>query len=194
VEAAGGGVRILDVGAGSGYLCAALAHLGGPSSTVVGVEKARAVARARGTRRRCWPPLALTLLMPALLGPPPPRPRSPPPSPNVQVPELAAAAAANVAAGNPELAPRVRIISGDALGDALAGEQPFSAIHVGAAAQDAVPPGLLERLLPGGRLVLPVGPRHGVQHLLTVDRGTDGRLVYNRRMAVQYVPLTKPGE
>jgi|APGre2960657373_1045057.scaffolds.fasta_scaffold91969_1 hypothetical protein len=52
VEAAGGGVRVFDVGAGSGYLCAALAHLGGPSATVVGVEKARARERASAAAGR----------------------------------------------------------------------------------------------------------------------------------------------
>ena len=42
--------------------------------------------------------------------------------------------------------------------DALEGQPPFSAIHVGAAAE-TVPTELLEALAPGGRMIIPVGPQ-----------------------------------
>ncbi len=61
----------------------------------------------------------------------------------------------------------VRIVTGNALGEALQGEnEPFDAIHVGAAAA-SMPETLLTKLAPGGRMVrllvtvLAVGKDHG---------------------------------
>ena len=79
-------------------------------------------------------------------------------------------------------------------------EAPYDAIVV-TAAGPAPPPPLLEQLAPGGRLVMPVGSRHGNQHLMRYTRyGTadpqsdrDGALREQYRTErltpVRFVPL-----
>jgi protein-L-isoaspartate(D-aspartate) O-methyltransferase len=80
-------------------------------------------------------------------------------------------------------------------GDGYAGwpeHAPFDAIVVTAAPEE-VPPALIEQLAPGGRMVIPVGPRDDVQHLLVVDKQADGRTVTRRSLPVRFVPLV-PGK
>mmetsp|Transcript_24889 Transcript_24889/g.36707 ORF Transcript_24889/g.36707 Transcript_24889/m.36707 type:complete len:235 (+) Transcript_24889:95-799(+) len=72
---------------------------------------------------------------------------------------------------------------------------PYDVIHVGAAA-DRIPQSLLQGLKNGGRMVIPVGPEHGNQELLQVDRiGSSGDARRDFRvqklMGVRYVPLVK---
>lgn len=68
----------------------------------------------------------------------------------------------------------------------LPASAPFDAIVVSAAAP-AIPPPLLEQLMGGGRLVIPVGsPEH--QELVCVVK-TDGRTVQRSLCACRFVPL-----
>jgi protein-L-isoaspartate(D-aspartate) O-methyltransferase len=75
-------------------------------------------------------------------------------------------------------------------GDGRAGlEQaaPFDAIVV-AAAGEGVPPALLRQLATGGRMILPVRPGKGAQHLLLVERRAHG-FTETVLDAVKFVPL-----
>jgi protein-L-isoaspartate(D-aspartate) O-methyltransferase len=82
---------------------------------------------------------------------------------------------------------RVSIHGGDGW-QGFPSEAPFDAIHVGAAA-DTVPEKLLEQLKPGGRMVVPVGPRMGGQELMVIDKDQQGRVTMKSEMDVAYVPL-----
>ena len=66
---------------------------------------------------------------------------------------------------------------------------PFDAIIV-TAAINHIPPPLVEQLRPGGRLVVPVGERFAVQHLLLVHKLNDGRVEVRQILPVRFVPLT----
>lgn len=66
---------------------------------------------------------------------------------------------------------------------------PFDAIMVTAAASH-VPPPLLEQLKPGGRMVIPVGTAFLTQHLLLVQKQTDGSVTTRQILPVRFVPLT----
>lgn len=67
-------------------------------------------------------------------------------------------------------------------------EKPYHAIHVGAAAPK-VPEALIDQLAKGGRMIIPVGPQHGDQHLMQIDRDNDGKLHEKTITGVRYVPL-----
>jgi protein-L-isoaspartate(D-aspartate) O-methyltransferase len=67
---------------------------------------------------------------------------------------------------------------------------PFDAIVV-TAAPDHVPQPLVDQLAPGGRMVVPVGARHGVQELLVITKDAEGKAVTRKTMAVRFVPLTR---
>ena len=79
-------------------------------------------------------------------------------------------------------------------------EAPYDAIVVSAAGP-APPPPLLDQLAPGGRLVMPVGPRYGHQHLMRYTRrgpadppgagnGAPGEEYREERLTpVRFVPL-----
>ncbi len=67
---------------------------------------------------------------------------------------------------------------------------PFDAIIV-TAAPAAVPQPLIDQLKPGGRMVIPVGAPSDVQHLLLVEKQSDGRATTRRTLPVRFVPLTR---
>ncbi|HEX8820327.1 MAG TPA: protein-L-isoaspartate(D-aspartate) O-methyltransferase [Archangium sp.] len=79
------------------------------------------------------------------------------------------------------------------VGDGTAGwpeEAPFDAI-IGTAAPEHLPPALYQQLRPGGRLVLPVGPRHGAQELIRVTRPLGGGAPQvEKLLGVRFVPMT----
>ncbi len=64
---------------------------------------------------------------------------------------------------------------------------PYDAIVV-TAAGPKVPDSLIAQLAPGGRLIIPVGPR-GCQELTTVDKRADGSTVRSCAMRCVFVPL-----
>jgi protein-L-isoaspartate(D-aspartate) O-methyltransferase len=66
---------------------------------------------------------------------------------------------------------------------------PFDGIIVTAAAGH-IPPPLLQQLKPGGRMVIPIGPPLGQQHLTVVERDPEDRVRTRRVMLVRFVPLT----
>ncbi|MFQ6104704.1 MAG: protein-L-isoaspartate(D-aspartate) O-methyltransferase [Candidatus Glassbacteria bacterium] len=69
---------------------------------------------------------------------------------------------------------------------------PFDAIIVTAAA-DSIPEALKEQLVEGGRLVIPLGPRGGVQELVLVTKH-NGKILRKNITSVRFVPLVRQGE
>lgn len=67
-------------------------------------------------------------------------------------------------------------------------EAPFDAIVV-TAAPDQVPCSLLDQLSVGGRMVVPVGPAHGIQYLECIKR-LQNSFQQERLLAVRFVPMT----
>ena len=88
-----------------------------------------------------------------------------------------------------------------------AGQAPFDAIVVTAAAWHRIPPALIEQLAPGGRLVIPVDRSRSAarypfkdqqQDLLLVNKDTKGKTSERKMLPVAFVPLiesdqTSPG-
>jgi protein-L-isoaspartate(D-aspartate) O-methyltransferase len=80
-------------------------------------------------------------------------------------------------------------------GDGFAGapdRAPFDRIMVTAAAE-AVPQALVAQLADGGKMVLPVGARHGPQHIVKLTKLPSGELEREELIAVRFVPLL-PGQ
>jgi protein-L-isoaspartate(D-aspartate) O-methyltransferase len=104
------------------------------------------------------------------------------------IPELAARAA--VALGSQGYA-NVELRTGDG-GLGWPEQAPFDAIIVTAAAPE-VPPALPEQLRPGGRMTIPIGPRHGDQELLLVTKDAAGNVTRRGVLPVAFVPLIGGG-
>jgi protein-L-isoaspartate(D-aspartate) O-methyltransferase len=76
-------------------------------------------------------------------------------------------------------------------GDGFAGapdRAPFDRIIVTAAAEK-IPETLVEQLTAGGKMLLPLGPRKGVQHIVKLTKAPGGELVRENLIAVRFVPL-----
>jgi protein-L-isoaspartate(D-aspartate) O-methyltransferase len=81
------------------------------------------------------------------------------------------------------------------VGDGMAGAPdlaPFDRIMVTAAAEE-VPEALVAELPDGGKMVLPLGPRHDAQYLVKLTKLPDGGLTREELIAVRFVPLL-PGQ
>lgn len=129
--------RVLEVGAGSGYVIALLAHI---VAQVYGLERHEGLARAAAKRLR--------------------------------------------GLGYQDVVVRH--------GDGSEGwpeHSPFDAIIVSAGSRD-VPQPLLDQLVDGGRLVIPVGSR-GSQTLLRIRRAADGSISQDDLGLVAFVPLVQ---
>jgi len=66
---------------------------------------------------------------------------------------------------------------------------PFDCVLV-TAAPESVPPRLLEQLVPGGRLIIPVGPPDAIQDLQVLTREDSGGFSVRSVIPVRFVPLT----
>ncbi|MGH8021780.1 MAG: protein-L-isoaspartate(D-aspartate) O-methyltransferase [Opitutaceae bacterium] len=66
---------------------------------------------------------------------------------------------------------------------------PFDAIVV-TAASESIPPPLIAQLKEGGRMIIPVGPALGAQHLVLVTK-EGGRVRTRTLMPVRFVPFTR---
>lgn len=68
---------------------------------------------------------------------------------------------------------------------------PFDGIIVTAAPTE-VPAELVRQLKPGGRLVIPIGPRYDTQTLYRCVKRPDGTLAMEQKLPVAFVPMIKP--
>ncbi|HEY7639203.1 MAG TPA: protein-L-isoaspartate(D-aspartate) O-methyltransferase [Steroidobacteraceae bacterium] len=68
---------------------------------------------------------------------------------------------------------------------------PFDIVIV-TAAPEQLPQPLLDQLQPGGRLIVPVGPRFSVQQLQLIEKDAAGALRTTNVSPVMFVPLRRP--
>nr|ACO15117.1 Protein-L-isoaspartateD-aspartate O-methyltransferase [Caligus clemensi] len=95
----------------------------------------------------------------------------------------------NIQKDQPELlsSGRVSLVLGDGRRGFASGG-PYHAINVGAAAVE-LHQELVDQLAPGGRLVLPIGPSNGDQHMEKIDKKVDGSIQREVLMGVRFVSL-----
>jgi protein-L-isoaspartate(D-aspartate) O-methyltransferase len=85
----------------------------------------------------------------------------------------------------------VTVLTGDGYAGA-AERAPFDRIIVTAAAEE-VPHELVEQLRAGGKMILPLGPRHGTQYIVKLSKSADGEIKREDLIPVRFVPLL-PGQ
>jgi protein-L-isoaspartate(D-aspartate) O-methyltransferase len=69
---------------------------------------------------------------------------------------------------------------------------PFDRILVTAAAED-VPAALVQQLNDGGKMLIPLGPRDGTQHIVKLSKSASGEVSRETLIPVRFVPLL-PGQ
>jgi len=67
---------------------------------------------------------------------------------------------------------------------------PFDAVIVTCAPEN-IPPPLLEQLKPGGKMIIPIGGRWGVQELVLVEKDLSNQTTQRSVMPVRFVPLIR---
>ena len=68
---------------------------------------------------------------------------------------------------------------------------PFDIVIV-TAAPEHIPQPLIDQLKPGGRLIVPVGPRFSVQQLKLLEKDAGGAIKTTEVSPVMFVPLRRP--
>ncbi|KAL9078602.1 MAG: hypothetical protein Q9157_002485 [Trypethelium eluteriae] len=156
--------RVLDIGSGSGYLTAVLAHIIDPATATQQQQDPTSPTGGAGT----------------VIG-------------IDHIQELVDLARTNMAKsedGRGMLeSGRVRFVKGDGRKGWREGA-PYDAIHVGAAAAKHHEE-LVDQLKAPGRLFVPVEENYQ-QHIYVIDKHEDGSVTRDKVMAVRYVPLTDP--
>ena len=66
---------------------------------------------------------------------------------------------------------------------------PFDAIMVTAGA-DSIPQPLIDQLKVGGRMIIPVGPHHGIRQLVLITKKKN-KIIQKNLMPVRFVPFTR---
>jgi len=66
---------------------------------------------------------------------------------------------------------------------------PYDGIIV-TAASPHIPPSLIDQLLTGARLIIPVGLPYSYQELIVVEKNTHGKIETHKVLGVSFVPLT----
>ncbi|EIW78312.1 protein-L-isoaspartate O-methyltransferase [Coniophora puteana RWD-64-598 SS2] len=156
------GARVLDVGSGSGYLCAVLHHLVSPD----GEKKGKVVGIDHMPRLVQWS------------------------VENLKKDGLKNDTVFVDTTKGDEVSPadgKLTMVCGDGRQGYPPGA-PYDAIHVGAAAP-TMPQALIDQLANDGRMFIPVGPEYGLQHIVQVDKNGRGEVTKRNLMGVAYVGL-----
>ena len=69
-------------------------------------------------------------------------------------------------------------------------EAPFDRVML-TAAPDVIPQALIDQLKPNGRLIAPVGPVHGLQELVVVEKDFAGNVRRRAVLPVRFVPMVQ---
>ena len=69
-------------------------------------------------------------------------------------------------------------------------ESPFDRIIV-TAAPETIPEALIEQLIIGGIMILPVGRQNDIQHLWVITKKQDGSIKKKKILPVRFVPMVK---